>query len=712
MAHLDNLIESVKDPTLRAALHAEIDKVTKNRRLGLVFDRHLPESVTLPGFTIRQGEKVQVVTEGSDDPTDLDNTGIWTVIEMRPATAVLRDGAGQTREVPVSQLVATREFGDPIYPGLVSTGRVVRGGGTDGDDGGKPFHTVINAENFHALEALMFAYEGQVDAIYIDPPYNTGARDWKYNNDYVDDTDPYRHSKWLSFMEKRLQLAKRLLNPQRSVLVATIDEKEIHRLALLLEQIFPSASQQLVTIVINPNGAARKRELARVEEYAIFVFIGEGGPTPTADPLLGDQVGSGSPVIRWERLLRGGTGATRADRPNLFYPVYVDSEKKRVVEVGEPLSLDDDRTAIPDRPGVVTVWPLRTDGAEGRWRVSAASLRTMLDGGYAKLGAYDKKNDRYSLLYLGQAQIRRIQSGELEILGRDESGAVIVGASETLSNRTVAKTVWSRPAHKSGEYGSSLLKRFVPDRAFPFPKSLYAVEDTLRVMVGDNPDALIVDFFGGSGTTLHAAARLNREDSGRRRCILITNNEVSSTEATTLRAQGHRPGAPEWERVGICQQITVPRVRAALTGTTHRGDAVQGDYAFGETFAMADGLEQNAEFFDLTYEDAALVSLGRRFDAIAPLLWLRAGCIGARIDRMEESGWSLPADAVYGVLFDTTTWGAFVSAAAKREDLRHVFIVTDSIVEYQQIVAKLDPTLKTTRLYADYLRNFEINTRR
>lgn len=120
-------------------------------------------------------------------------------------------------------------------------------------------------------------------------------------------------------------------------------------------------------------------------------------------------------------------------------------------------------------------------------------------------------------------------------------------------------------------------------------------------------DALVVDFFGGSGTTLHGLARLNQEDDGRRRCILVTNNEVSATEADALRVQGHQPGSLDWEQTGICQQITIPRIRAALTGVTHKGEPVQGAYAFGETFPMSDGLEQNAEFFDLTYEDAALV---------------------------------------------------------------------------------------------------------
>ena len=124
------------------------------------------------------------------------------------------------------------EYDQPIYAGLKETGRVERGGD-------KPYQVVINGENYHALEALAFAYAGKVDCIYIDPPYNTGARDWKYNNDYVDGSDAYRHSKWLAFMERRLKLAKQLLNPNDSVLIVTIDEKEYLRLGLLLENVFP-----------------------------------------------------------------------------------------------------------------------------------------------------------------------------------------------------------------------------------------------------------------------------------------------------------------------------------------------------------------------------------------------------------------------------------------------------------------------------------------
>ena len=174
----------------------------------------------------------------------------------------------------------------------MSTGRVERGGD-------KPFHAVINAENFHALQVLLYTHEGKIDAIYIDPPYNTGARDWKYNNDYVDDDDGYRHSKWLAMMERRLKLAKRLLNPQNAVLIVTIDEKEYLRLGLLLHQIFEASRVQMVSITISPRGTNRTTEFSRVDEYAFFVFVGSARIQALA------PIGQDDQEVRWQYLRRG-----------------------------------------------------------------------------------------------------------------------------------------------------------------------------------------------------------------------------------------------------------------------------------------------------------------------------------------------------------------------------------------------------------------------
>lgn len=710
MAYIDNLVASITDPILRGALEEEVRKLTDQRQFGLVFNEHKPESVVLHKQTqIRRGDKVHVMRDGSRDRTQVDDSGVWVVQATMSGTAHLQHKADAqvTRQEPVSRCVVVREFGDPIYPGLRLTKRLENGGD-------RPFHAVIRGENFHTLQALKYPHAGEVDAVYIDPPYNTGARDWKYNNDYVDDTDPYRHSKWLSFMEKRLNVAKDLLNPNSSVLIVTIDEKEVHHLGMLLDKVYRGVPRQMVTIVINPNGVARGRELARVEEYAFFLFLGEAAPAPVVDSMLNvDPSSSGRTGVRWERLMRGGSNSRRQDRPNLFYPVYVDPEHRVIVEVGEPIPATADRSAVQDLPGLVTVWPVRSNGEEANWRTSSTYLRELLKTGHARVGAYNAKNNRWSILYLGKAQIRRIEEGQIVVTGRRPDGSLVLESVDQEARRT-AKTVWNRPSHKAGEYGSALVKKFTGNRSFPFPKSLYAVEDALRVAVGDKPDALVVDFFAGSGTTAHAVMRLNHQDGGTRRSIIITNNEVSPHEAEALRAQGHVPGDPEWEKQGICEYITIPRMIAAVTGKTRTGRPITGEYKFHDPFPIADGLHENVEFFELTYEDAGLVSLGRKFQAIAPLLWMMAGAQGARIDTIDaQMGWSIPDDANYGVLFDPQTWSDFMGEATRRANsdrpLSHAFVVTDAESEYRQIISKLPNGITPHRLYSDYLRSFEIN---
>jgi len=235
MSRLTDLIAQAKakDPYLGQELEREFKTLASRRSFGLNFERHLPESVELPGRPLRKGDKVRVLPpRGSNQKGD---QRLWKVYSLdrengkRLAQVELMDAdKPEQKQVPAEDLVVVAEFQDYIYPGLISTGKVERGGD-------KPYHTVINGENFHALEALTFTHRGKIDAIYIDPPYNTGARDWKYNNDYVEGDDLYRHSKWLAFLERRLLVARELLRPNSSCLIVTIDEKEYLRLGLLLE---------------------------------------------------------------------------------------------------------------------------------------------------------------------------------------------------------------------------------------------------------------------------------------------------------------------------------------------------------------------------------------------------------------------------------------------------------------------------------------------
>jgi len=697
MSRLTDLLRAAKqlDPELGKDLEEEITPLQKRLPFGLNFERHAPEAVELAGHSIRTGSKVRLLLpRGSKERGDQRLWRVRSIAGDIAQVSLLDTADDELLDVSTGDLILVAEFRDRIYPGLRPDGTVERGGD-------RPFHTVINGENFHVLEQLTFTHENAVDAIYIDPPYNSGSRDWKYNNDYVEGDDLYRHSKWLAFLERRLKIAKRLLKADDSVLIVTIDEKEYLRLGLLLEQTFPEARIQMVTIVINPNGVARSAELARVEEYAYFCFFGSATPSPALDSLL-DQGMKQKAGVRWEWLMRGGSNSRRVDRPNLFYPIYVDEEAGVIAEVGEAIPLSKSVADIPDREGLLTLWPVRVSGEEANWRTSPEYLRELLSSGHARLGAQDKKSGRWSVLYLGKAQIARIESGDIEVVGRNAKGYLELEADASSITRSV-KTVWNRSQHSAGEHGSRLLRDILPLRGFPFPKSLYAVEDALRVAVGEKPDAVVLDFFAGSGTSAHAVMRLNKQDDGRRQCISVTNNEVSAEEQLKLRQNGLRPGDPEWEQWGICEYITKPRIRAAITGNTPDGQLIKGDYKFTDEFPMAEGFEENAAFFTLMYESPWRVSTDRAFSAIAPMLWLRAGAQGPRIDEI-VGGWAVAE--TYGIINDLDRSAEFIVALNDAVGIRIAYIVTDDEGRYQQVADEIRG-IDTVRLYEDYLRNCE-----
>ncbi|HEV7647429.1 MAG TPA: DNA methyltransferase [Actinophytocola sp.] len=697
MALIDALLEKITNSSLQRALREQVDQLLSKQSYGLVFQQHKPETVELHNYTVARNCKVKIKSEGGD---------LYLVERVKNGIATIRSQVDEPElwDVGVDDLVVVREFGDPIYPGLASTGRVDRGGD-------KRPHLVINAENFHALETLLYTHEGLVDAIYIDPPYNTRDKDWKYNNDYVDSDDVYRHSKWLAMMERRLKLAARLLNPTNSILIVTIDEKEFLRLGLLLEQTFRGARMQMVSSVINRKGVPRQKGFSRVDEYIFFVYIGEAGPALHDNDMLSDPrpVAAEGEKVTWIGLRRRGSEWRRSDRPDSFFPLFLDKKTAQIVEIGDPLPENVNRSTVKARPGCVTVWPLNKTGAESRWQLSPKKIGELLEVGYLRTGFQRNSKTKFVLEYLSEGQRAQIEAGTIKVIGEDANGAVIV--THLNAKLVQSKSTWNLDSHGATAYGTQMVTALLPGRAFPYPKSLYAVEDALRFFVGSKRDATILDFFAGSGTTMHAVARLNRQDGGYRRSICITNNEVSDAEATLLREQGYYPGHPEWEALGICEHITKPRVEAAITGRTPDGNMVTGNYKFVDEFPISLGFNENAEFFNLTYENPDLVNLGRRFEALAPLFWLKAGGKGPRIEKAAED-WALPETANYGVLFNTDHWRVFVDEVIARHDaVDWVFIDTDSVAVFQQIIAELPSGVQSTQLYDDYLQTFELNTK-
>lgn len=710
MSRLSDLLRRLEasDPDLAKDLRREVDALADRRSFGLNFERHVPEAVELPGRPVRKGDKVRILPPRGSKPGAGDQR-LWRVTALakdddgsRRASLELMDG-DETAEAAVDDLVVVAEFRDPIYPGLVSTGKVERGGD-------KPFHTVINAENFHALQTLLFTHRGKVDCIYIDPPYNTGAKDWKYNNDYVEGDDLYRHSKWLAFMERRLLLAKELLNADNSVLIVTIDEKERNRLALLLEQVFPDAYMQTITTVINPKGASLGRDFARVDEQIYVLFFGSSGVVPETRDMLDETKNEAADVtVKWSSLIRGGAQGIRTDSPGAYYPVFIDLQTDKIHSFGEPLPWGVRRDQVETPLGTVAVWPpTHTSGVEGRWGIGPAKARELHAQGALRLGKVNHAAGKYPMSYLSSGIMEKVATGEIITKGRSADGTLIV---EYPANTKVTqpKTVWRMPSHNAGEYGSKLVTSMLPGRKFPFPKSLYAVEDALRFFIGPKLDAVVVDFFAGSGTTAHAVMRLNKQDGGQRVSISVTNNEVSATEQRALVANGLRPGDHAWEAHGICEYITKPRLEAAITGRTPANDPIVGDYKFYDEFPFSDGIEQNVEFFTLTYESPLRVSSNREFSRVAALLWLRAGSRGRRIEDVSK-GWDV-ADT-YGVLADLDQVDAFLGSVQARESVTTVFIVTDEDRLFEAVARELPERVEPVRLYDAYLRNFEIETGR
>ena len=637
MAAINDLIAKIEDEDLRNKIDAELKRLLKQKKFGLVFEDHMPEGLA----------------EGA----------IYPSLEF----------VDQVQHAPDKAL----------------------------------WHALIEADNYYALQLLAYLYPGMVDCIYIDPPYNTGARDWKYNNDYVDSADQYRHSKWLSMMKRRLLLAKKLLNPRDSVLIVTIDEKEYLHLGCLLEEMFPEARMQMVSDVINPSGSSRKDLFSRSDEYIFFVLFGNAKVIYNNNSML-------YPVeerkARWDGLIRRGATGKRSARPNLFYPLFFDKETGKFVCTGKSLPINQNRNKIVPPEGCFALFPISANGDEATWGVSSEKFIEKFKKGYIRFGEWKPGTEYRTVAHLQEGMIAALQRGEIDIIGKDDDGAYILG----VSNKPVTPmTTWVQQSHSAGDFGTRLLKLIFPTARFSFPKSLYAVHDTLRFFVANKPNAIILDFFAGSGTTLHAVNLLNAEDGGNRRCILVTNNEVSEQEAKDLKKKGFKPGDEEWERLGIARYVTWPRTVCSIEGHDVNGQSLKGEYLGTDHRQMKDGFEANCVFFKLNFLDKTKVALGRQFRELLPLLWMKAGgegpCPQLETDEIPKK-LILPENRL-AVLTDETIFTDFMEAVNEYRKIRMVFLVVDSDSLYRDM-ARCFPQKQTCQLYRDYLDNFRINQTR
>jgi adenine-specific DNA-methyltransferase len=340
------------------------------------------------------------------------------------------------------------------------------------NDPEKPTHILIEGDNYHALSVLNYTHEKSIDVIYIDPPYNTGAKDWKYNNNYVDENDTYRHSKWLSMMHSRLIIAKNILK-RNGVMVVTVDDHELFSLLGLLDRLHAKTLGR-VSICIKPEGRRQSNFIMEAHEYAVFVTWGNpkirglnidfGLDFPEKDEISS---------FRWEGLMR--RDASREDRSsNYWFPFYVSN--------GGLISLD-------PQDNYKEVWPINTKGIERVW-------------------LWDKTRSQENI-------------GELKALIR--KGRVTIYYKRRALGRVKPTSFWYGSLYNANAYGTRVLTKILPNSNFDYPKSIYSVLDCIDLFLPKNGSVL--DFFAGSGTTAHSTLMLNADDQGKRRFILCTNNE-------------------------------------------------------------------------------------------------------------------------------------------------------------------------------------------
>jgi len=668
------------DAQLGADLEVEIAALIKRRSFGLVFEQHQPEAVELPGRPVRRGDKVRVLPPRGSSGTD--DRRLWRVDRIEKIDGVrlahlveVGSDEPESQVLPCETIVVVAEFRDRIYPGLIETDRVEHAEG-------KPFHAVINSENFHALEMLTYTHQESVDLIYIDPPYNTGGKfAWLYNDDYVDKEDDYQHSKWLAFMDRRLRVARELLKPTGAIMVSIGDDEQ-HRLRMLMEQIFGVTNHvaQLAVEMSTTSGPkttnAQQGTIVKNVEYVLIYRKSREFDTDVKHTPLYDG------IEKWDAnyplwLNEDGTTESLYERLDNEPLIRADIERFELVR---------DRGK---RKGTFV-------GAQGMDLLLTASdsAREFILENLARIGRTDTPPVSSKSVDVPVGRwVEHQADGRNYRLTRSSKGKVwqiyTLDRNYRLSDdylprfgRTVIRgDFWrgfhSDMGHVSNEGGVGFANGKKPIRLI----------QQLVKWANNSPDAVVLDFFAGSGTTAHAVAAMNAEDGGNRRAIVVTNNELSKADRKAAVAAGLRAGDPGWEAMGVFEAKTKPRLLNA----------------FAETSA-------NAEFFDLTYEAPLTVRHNRAFERIAPMLWLRAGSRGRIISDLGESGWDV-AEA-YGVLANLDRASEFTSAVAGAKGIVRAFIVTDDDSAFQMVCRELPDGVAPVRLYESYLQNFEINTGR
>ena len=336
---------------------------------------------------------------------------------------------------------------------------------------------IIKGNNLLALHSLKKKFAGKVKLIYIDPPYNTGsnADTFAYNN-------TFKHTTWLTFMKNRLEISRALLKEDGCLIVA-IDENEHDRLGVLLQEIFNEYEIHSITIVHNPRGV-QGTNFSYTNEFAFFV-IPKGKKSIINRKIPNEEI-EYSPLRNW------GTESERTDAKNCFYPIFVNPENATIIGFGEVSEDNYHPNKNVQGNGYIEVYPIDSHRVERKWRYAHQTVESI----------------KHLLRPIHKRGVWDIE------LGKDFGQF---------------KTVWESPLYDANLYGTQLINDLIPDCPFKFPKSLWNVYDCLYAVVGEDKDAIVLDFFGGSGTTGHALLEMNKNDGGHRKFILTEQLDYAKT---------------------------------------------------------------------------------------------------------------------------------------------------------------------------------------
>lgn len=473
-------------------------------------------------------------------------------------------------------------------------------------DESSPTNLIIEGDNYHALSVLNYTHAAKVDAIYIDPPYNTGAKNWVYNNNFVDANDRYRHSKWLSFMEKRLILAKKLLKDE-GIIVVTIDDYEVATLKLLMDDIF-SDKNYLGTVVIknNPQGRSSISGFQVSHEYALF--YGKSSKSKVGRlPRTQEQISrykerDAKGPFEW----RNFRAQYSTESPRMKYPIFVkkDCSGFRIPRLDW---LEEEKTyrllETPDTSEIIS-YPIAGDGRQRTWKWSIDTVKSVMA---TEMGVRLDKDKKPSVFYKGRM----------------------------IDEWMLPYTVWDKSEYSASSMGTNLLIHLLGKKIFDYPKSLYAVMDCIKVLTG-RKDALILDFFAGSGTTGHAILKLNSEDGGARKFILCTNNEN-----------------------GIAEEVCFPRIKKVIEG-----------------YGDVKGIPANVHYFKTAFVSKSKVSDDTRQDLVHKSV--KMICVRENTFQKVEENDSYKiyqGNSVFtGILFDLEALEDFKKALNKRSGESHIYV--------------------------------------